>query len=242
MYPWSDFFRGCATMAIMTRSWRKITLACAAMAMQAMAQAQAPASSPAPPAAQRVYEFDVNLDKRPIGTHRFTVSRQPDGTADIRSAATFDVKLLGITAYRYRHQAAEQWKEGCLASIDATTNDNGKSLKVAGLRRDDRFQLDHPTSTPLPACLAAYAYWDRDLLLRQDALLNPQTGKLDALRVEPLGRETLELQGQAVAAERYRLHAAQNVIDLWYSARGDWLRLESTTGSRRLIYRLRAAR
>ena len=93
----------------------------------------------------------------------------------------------------------------------------------------------------MPACLSAYAYWNRDLLLRQRALLNPQTGKLDALRVESLGQETLELRGRAMIAERYRLHAAQNVIELWYSPRGDWLRLESTTGSRRLVYRLREA-
>jgi hypothetical protein len=219
----------------MKRMFLHIAAAIAALALPPAALAQAPVP------AQRVFEFDVNLDKRPIGTHRFTVSRQPDGTADIRSNATFDVKLLGITAYRYRHQAAEQWKSGCLTSIDATTLDNGRSLKVTGLKREDRFHLDQPALTPLPACVAAYAYWDRDLLLRQEALLNPQTGKLDPLRVEPLGRETLELHGQSVAAERYRLHAAQNIIDLWYSARGDWLRLESTTGSRRLIYRLRAA-
>lgn len=191
-------------------------------------------------AAEAVYEFDVNLDKRAIGTHRFTVSREADGATRISSDASFDVRFLGIVAYRYRHQAREQWQGECLADIDASTLDNGRSLRVRGLRREGGFQLQQPTATLLPACLAAYAYWNRDLLLRQRALLNPQTGRLDALRVESMGRETLEIQGQPVAAERYRLHAAQNVIDLWYSLRGDWLRLESTTGSRRLVYRLKS--
>lgn len=199
--------------------------------------AQAPAMAPTP--AQQVFDFDVNLDKRPIGTHRFIVNRQADGATSIRSAASFDVRFLGIAAYRYRHQATEQWQGDCLSAIEASTDDNGRSLLVSGGQRDGRFQLQQPADTALPGCLSAYAYWNRDLLLRQSALLNPQTGKLDALRVEPLGRQTLELKGQAITAERYRLHAAQNVIELWYSLRGEWLRLESTTGSRRLIYRLR---
>jgi hypothetical protein len=216
---------------------RGIAIACTALCLLPAAHAQAPA---APLPAQQVFDFDVNLDKRPIGTHRFIVSRQADGGTRIHSNASFDVRFLGIAAYRYRHQATEHWQGDCLSTIDASTNDNGRSLRVSGLQREGLFQLEQPAATTLPTCLSAYAYWNRDLLLRQRALLNPQTGKLDALRVESLGRETLQLKGQAIAAERYRLHAAQNVIELWYSLRGEWLQLESTTGSRRLIYRLRA--
>jgi hypothetical protein len=189
-------------------------------------------------AAEQVFHFDVSLDRKPIGTHRFSVRREGGGER-IHSIARFDVRILGIPAYRYRHEATERWDGGCLAAMNATTNDNGRSLQVSGLRQDERFQLEQPAATSLPACLSAYAYWDRDRLLRQRALLNPQTGKLDALRVEAVGRETLEVKGESVQAERFRLHAAQNVIDLWYSLRGEWLRLESTAGSRRLVYRLR---
>src|SRR5512139_762380 len=217
--------------ACMNPLLRRLAMACAAVSLLAAAQAQAPGTtSPG----EQVIEFDVNLDKRPIGTHRFTVRRQADGSTSIRSDASFDVRLLGIIAYRYRHEASEHWKGGCLSAIEASTNDNGRRLRVAGALREDRFQLRQPADHSLPACLSAYAYWDRDLLLRQKALLNPQTGRLDALRVEALGAETLDQQGEALSAERFRLHAAQNIIDLWYSPRGDWLRLESTTGSRRL--------
>ncbi len=224
-----------APMGVLRKSAMAVALCTMLTPMEVLAQSSAPAP------AQKVFDFDVNLDKRPIGTHRFIVSRQADGATSIQSDASFDVRFLGIAAYRYRHQATEQWQGDCLLAIKASTNDNGRSLLVSGLQRDGRFELEQPAAAALPTCPSAYAYWNRDLLLRQRALLNPQTGKLDALRVESLGRETLELKGQAIPAERYRLHAAQNVIELWYSLRGEWLRLESTTGSRRLIYRLREA-
>jgi len=218
------------------------TMACAVLALLPAAppMAQQPSQVPAGAPTEQVFDFDVNLDKRPIGTHRFTV-RQINGTASIQSNASFDVRFLGLSAYRYRHRASEQWKDGCLQAIDATTDDNGRSLRVTGIEREGRFQLEQPTIAALSACLSAYAYWNRDLLLRQRELLNPQTGRIDALSVESLGRETLELEGRTVAVERFRLHSAQNIIDLWYSLRGDWLRLETTTGSRRLIYQLRDA-
>ena len=217
-----------------------MTFAILALLPAAPPMAQQPSQFPVGGPVEQVFDFDVNLDKRFIGTHRFTV-RQINGTASIQSDASFDVRFLGLSAYRYRHRASEQWKDGCLQAIDATTDDNGRSLRVTGINREGRFQLEQPAVAALPPCLSAYAYWNRDLLLRQREVLNPQTGRLDTLRAESLGHETLELENGTVAVERFRLHAGQNVIDLWYSLNGDWLRLESTTGARRLIYRLRAA-
>ncbi len=193
-------------------------------------------------AATKQYDFDVLLDKRPIGTHRFAVLQEADGSVRIQSTAEFSVRLLGIPAYRYRHQSREQWRGGCLAAIEATTEDNGRDIRVAGRLGGERFQLEQPASTALPGCVSAYAYWNRDLLLRQSALLNPQTGQLDEVRIESLGSEPVTVAGRAVPAERYRLRAAKYVIDLWYSLRGDWLQLESSTGSRKLVYRLREHR
>jgi hypothetical protein len=190
--------------------------------------------------AAQSYEFDVELDSRRIGTHRFIVTGDPAGSARIESSAAFDVKMLGVTVYRYRHQAETVWSEGCLVSIDATTQNNGRSLRVQGSQHAEGFRLrDPPPVALLPGCITSYAYWDRDRLLRQRVLLNPQTGKLDTVRFEPLGREPVPFNGASQMAERYRLHGPELVIDLWYSPQGEWLRLESTTESRRRIVYLR---
>jgi Family of unknown function (DUF6134) len=172
------------------------------------------------------HEFEVLLDSRPIGTHRFDVSRASDGTHQVTSVAAFDVKFLGFNAYRYRHQATERWSRGCLAQIDASTDDNGKRLRVARELRD--------------GCMSSYAYWDPEHLLKQRELLNPQTGEIDAVKVETVGEETLMVRGAPVRADRYRLRSEKFVIDLWYSKTGEWLQLDSSTDSKRqLRYRLR---
>jgi Family of unknown function (DUF6134) len=172
------------------------------------------------------FNFQVLLDDRPIGSHRFEIQRAADGAQVVTSTAAFDVKILGFVAYRYRHQATERWAQGCLAQINSTTNDNGRRHKVA--------------HGGLDGCVITYAYWDPERLLRQRALLNPQTGIVDAVQVDAMGEESIVVRGAPVRADRYRLRNDKLVIDLWYSKAGEWLQLDSTTDSKRqLRYRLR---
>ena len=188
------------------------------------------------------FDFEVLLDDRPIGTHRFDIQRDTDGTRQVSSAATFDVKVLGFVVYRYRHQAVERWAQGCLAQLEARTDDNGRNVLVAGdTRSDGAFELRNETSrVARDGCVISYAYWDPERLLNQRELLNPQTGDFDPVQIQPRGEETLVVRGAAVRANRYSLSNGKFVIDLWYSKSGEWLQLDSTTSSnRQLRYRLR---
>jgi len=201
----------------------------------------APAAVPGDAPAAREYVFDVLLDDKPIGTHRYRVVPGADGTEQVLSEADFQVRILGLTVYRYRHRAEESWRDGCLMRLDATTQDNGDVLTVRGAQADGAFQLQQPRAQRTGRrCLAAYAYWDLPRLVQQDELLNPQTGQLDAARLDFLGEEPLSNAGASMSARRYRLRAGGLEIHLWYDADGRWLQLSSTArGDRALRYRLR---
>jgi hypothetical protein len=187
------------------------------------------------------YTFDVLLDDKPIGTHRYQVESAAEGTERVLSQAGFEYRFLGITLYRYRHRAEEHWRDDCLLRIDATTNDNGEVQVVRGARSDDGFDLQQPRAQHDSGdCLSAYAYWNLPRLQRHTQLLNPQTGTLDAARMEFVGEELLRRSGGQQPARRYRLRAAQLEIHLWYSPEGRWLQLASPArGNRQLLYRLR---
>jgi Domain of unknown function (DUF6134) len=179
--------------------------------------------------AQQTLRFEVYLDQSPIGEHSFELATE--GTEKhVVSRARFDVKLLIFNAYRYRHESREQWRDGCLERIQATTDDNGKDYRVRGQRISDTLSLDvNGRSDRLPACVSTFAYWEPDFLKRP-RLLNPQTGELVDVRLEPEGRERRSDRGREVDATRYRLKADGLDITLWYNAEGDWIGLESDTG------------
>lgn len=192
-------------------------------------------------AGQQVHQFEVLLDGKPVGTHDFHVSRAADGAREVRSEARFDVRMLGLTLYRYRHTAREQWNAGCLRRIDAETRDGGEQVAVQGELRNGRFELVRPVArASKSSCLSSYAYWDPALLLAQRELLNPQTGAIDAVQFDALGEEVIAVQGTQRTARRHRLRGADLTIDLWYSPEGEWLQLASAVrGDRQLLYRRR---
>jgi hypothetical protein len=183
------------------------------------------------------WQFDVALDGKPIGIHTFDL--QQEGAKQVLiTKASFDVKFLFVTAFRYRHQNTEIWNDGCLSSIDASTDSNGKQLDVRGVLGDESFDLLGPEgSTTLPRCVQTFAYWN-PAILESQKLLNSQSGAYEDVTVTLEGREQLAVADDVVDAIRYRLSAQAGDITIWYSsADNTWLGLEAPAkGGRKIRY------
>lgn len=173
--------------------------------------------------------FKVFLDQDPIGEHSFDI-RALGEDAQVSSRASFDINFWIFTAYRYRHESRETWRDGCLQTIDATTDDNGKDYRVRGEESGEALALSaNGESRRLPGCIMTFAYWDRDFL-EQESLLNPQTGELVPVRVQPQGTDSIRFGSEEVAAARYKLSTDELDLILWYSDEHGWIGLESDTG------------
>lgn len=191
-------------------------------------------------ASAREWPFTAFLDGKEIGQHRFALTESSSGIV-LTSEANFNVKILFINAYQYQHKASEQWQDDCLVSLEASTRENKDIALVTGKQQDGKFDVKGPKGElELPACAMTFAYWNPKML-SQKQLLNPQTGEWLDVNISRTGKETIQVRGQDVSAERYRLTASKMKIDLWYSSdKKEWLALESTTPEGYLIsYRLR---
>jgi hypothetical protein len=187
----------------------------------------------------RTYAFKVFLDGKPIGEHMFTIATEGDARR-VTSQADFRVRILGFTAYRYRHHAEEQWAGDCLASLSSSTDDDGKPERVKLAKQGDANEITTPAGTTSePGCLMSFAYWN-PAMRAQRRLLNPQTGKVDAVRIERVADGHVMLDGKDVDAIDWRITGGESPIDVWISAQGEWVGLDSTVGSgkHRLSYRL----
>ncbi len=186
---------------------------------------------------QKQWQFDVALDGKPIGFHTFEL--QQDGPKQVLTTeASFDVKFLFVTAFRYRHQNTEIWNDDCLLSIDASTDSNGKQLEVRGEIGDGGFDLRSAEgSEVLPSCVQTFAYWN-PAVLESARLLNSQTGVYEDVTVTFEGPDQVSVAGEPVDAFRYRLSAKAGDITLWYSSEDKtWLGLEAPAkGGRKIRY------
>jgi hypothetical protein len=174
------------------------------------------------------WNFRVSLDGTPIGEHRFVVS-DAGNERRVASEASFVVKLLGITAYRYRHSASERWRGNCLARLVADTDDGGKLSRV---------RLDADGAGPLSGCAMSFAYWN-PAVRTQTRLLNAQTGQHENVQVRRIDEGVIDVRGTPTPAVRWRITGPAAAIDVWYATTDEWIGLDSTLESgRKLSYRL----
>ncbi len=186
----------------------------------------------------RTWDFRVTLDDREIGRHRFTLAARESGERELRSEARFDVRVLFVDAYRYRHEAAERWQGECLRGLESRTDTNGTLESVRAQTEAGRLVVEAGARREAhEGCVMSFAYWN-PRVLGATRLLNSQTGELLPVRVTRIGEEPIEAGGRTVTAQRHRIEGPKLSIDLWYA--GDqWLALESpAAGGRRLRYRL----
>ncbi len=182
----------------------------------------------------REWRFDVFLGDRPIGTQVFRVSDE-GSRQRVRTEAKFDVDILFINAYSYRHRNEEVWEQGCLASIEADTDDNGTPFRVKGALGADGFAVETQTTrTTLPSCVRSFAYWNPQYL-KAPKLLNAQTGEFENVMLRRLGDDVLDVRGEKRPAHHYALEGPALRIELWYSPDDEWLALESSSNGGRTI-------
>jgi len=197
--------------------------------------ASVPAGAEEPAESLGNWDFDVYLNDKKVGKHRFHVAAAADGVTKVRSEADFDYKVLFFTAYRYEHTAAESWSGDCLAEFAANTNANGDQIQVSGQKSGTGFVVETDGEpVELPECVMTFAYWN-PAFLNEPRLLNPQTGEYLVVEVEQTGKEALEVRGQTVPATRFRLRADKVDLTLWYSADDRWLALESVARGGHII-------
>ena len=158
--------------------------------------------------------FAVSLDDKPIGVHRFRIA--DDGAMRVvDSEATFDVRILRVPVYRYRHSNTETWRNGCLKRIDSETDANGTPYRVDLSKTAAGYTIVTSSETRVHevGCMMSFAYWDQRFL-QQQRLLNTQTGELIRVEVQSLGESQREIANRTLSVKGFRILAEPENIDI----------------------------
>jgi hypothetical protein len=187
------------------------------------------------PALAREWHFDVSVDGLPIGSHDLIVRENGD-TRMVQSDMRFG--LLGMSSYK--QHAEETWRGDCLTRLDTKTEEKGTVTTVAGRLDGDAFAIDGPQGQQRASkCAMTFAYWN-PRVVKQDHLVNFQTGVWTPVTVHTLGKEQIPVRGGMVMADHFRIDTERNRIEVWYSPEGEWIGLRSTTRTGHVLeYRLR---
>jgi hypothetical protein len=165
----------------------------------------------------RQWNFDVFLDEKKIGSHKFFVE-QVEEDYRVASSANFKFKLFFFIPITYRHNSTEFWRNGCLTFLESVTVRRGKDTKVSGTRIGNTFLVSRDGEThEIGNCVRSFAYWN-PFFLTHEFLLNGETGEY--LPVTLAKKNTIE--GLIIT-----IKPPSGELILKYSEDGKWMALEA---------------
>jgi hypothetical protein len=179
-------------------------------------------------------EFEILMNGKPVGRHSVSVSTAADLTT-VRIAIDMAGKV-GPFGFTYRHRCEETWRGQQLTSLACTDKENraAKSVeaKLAGTTlvvNGTGFKGNAPMGV-LPSS------WWRRSTINQTRLLDSRDGKLARVSVNRVGSDVIDVNGDRVRADHFRMRGAVNT-DIWYDNAGRWVRTAFKIAGQSFDYR-----
>jgi len=162
----------------------------------------------------KTLKFAVMRNDSQIGTNTISVARNGQETT-VQIVTHVEVKIAYVTVYRFDQTDTEQWSDGHLLAMNATTDDNGTVHRTNANCRDGKVVVEGDGQIrKLAADIIPVSLWN-PVLLAQSVAFDPQDGAPVPVSVTDRGEENLVLQGHALHAHHYVLMTTFPQ-DLWY--------------------------
>ena len=155
--------------------------------------------------------FQVFRNGSKVGEHQMSFSGDEDNRT-VTTNVDMVVKIGPVPVYKYKHNATERWAAGKWASIDTTTNGNGKIQKVSARAMPGFVQITGPKGAVRgPADAVPLSHWNQGTFGKP--LFNQQEGKMLKVTCTKVKAGHWQLRGEAE-------------IDDFYDGSGNWLALQ----------------
>lgn len=178
-------------------------------------------------AASKTLEYTVLRDGKPIGTHAYTIDTNGADT-HVQVSTDIQVKVLFITAYKFKHASEEMWSNGQLVSLNSTTDDDGTDKALTAKAENGKITLDSivkgqdrrqfAAAAAIPASL-----WNR-AIVTQSSIVNTLDGKLMKVDVADAGTEQIDAGGSKITAQHYKI-SGELTRDVWFDDAGRLVRV-----------------
>jgi len=168
--------------------------------------------------------FKVLRKGNDFGTHSIAFSGDPENELVVTSKVSLRAGFGPITAFRYTLEAKETWRSGVLVKLTGKTNDNGDQLQVSADQQGDVLNVSGSKYSGFVGLgILPSSHWHKGQV-GASQILSTEDGELLDVSSEFLGRETIEVAGRQIDADRYVLKSDID-LDLWYDTQNRLVKL-----------------
>ncbi len=181
-------------------------------------------------------EFEILRGGQPFGRQVINVTRTNGGVV-AETSADLRANLGPMTVFRYSQRCRETWRDGALVGLNCTTRQNGRTKTAAAELSGERIAVTGTAgASEFAAHILPTSWWTRPPLTTRE-MINTETGARLPVRITLIGRETIEVGGQSIAADHIRVQGTLTV-DLWYDDQGRWVSCAFSMSGQHMTYRL----
>ncbi len=190
-------------------------------------------------------DFHIWVDQEFAGSYRMKIDSRDDGTVLVTGDASITVKKW-LFKYTYVYNGTETWKGERLLRLESKTNDDGKKFAVTAAADGNNLRVKvveqertvHERAAPADSWTTTYWRLPEARLRNGPVpLVDCDTGKPIAGRMQYAGISQVTVAGQAMNCAHYRLTGEKLQVELWYDAHNRLVR-ETTVedGHKTLIH------
>ena len=185
-------------------------------------------------------EFDIYRNNEKVGYHKVTFSNK-SGLKEILTDVYFDIKLLGVSIYKYHSLGKEIYKDGKLIEFKSTTKDGSdKDYCNITISKTGEYNFDGTTEGKFfkyssKKVFVLGTWWNHDILINNN-FVAAQSCRSAETKVTFLNKEERFINNKKQIVHFFNVKDNEEKIDLkigfiensfqWvamdFSIKGDW--------------------
>jgi hypothetical protein len=166
-----------------------------------------------PPIGRFIYT--ITRDNDPIGTQKLEFTAEGADGLLVVTDVDIDVRILGLSVYRFTQHIEERWQGGKLYALTSRTDDDGDERLVELGREGDRLKGHfNSKARDVDGNLIPSTLWHPNAI-NQTAVLDTVRARVHQVTVTDKGRVAVVLPTGQLDARRYAFNGELN-RDVWY--------------------------
>jgi len=173
-------------------------------------------------------EMEIFKDGKVIGFNNYFFEKKGD-LLIVKNKIEFKVYLLGIEVFNLEGHGIEIHKDGKLISYESKTlqNDRDKFVNLIYDSQSDKFKINGSSYVGLADTKNIIGNWWNHQILQAESQISPISGSIKEQVVNFLGKEKIELYGNIIEVDHFKLTSKDMTIpkdkrldfDVWYDSK-----------------------
>tara|TARA_B100002003_G_C14018211_1_gene491114 strand:+ start:177 stop:863 length:687 start_codon:yes stop_codon:yes gene_type:complete len=176
--------------------------------------------------------FDLYRNNQFIGQHIYLFNRDGQNLI-VQNTINFEIKILGISLYKYFSTGQEQYIDGKFHSFSSMTKQNKKEKFVKIYKKEDKFFIEGSSyKGEAPKDFIIGTWWNH-LIVKSNAQISAASGRIIEQNVKFIGKETIKINNEKYSALRFLFFSSDPSLskdkklnmDVWYDEKSlMWLK------------------